>query len=108
MQFRKASELTINPHSTHPRPYHVLDGGRCWRPCRAERRRSWHPGCPWSKIHHVITDLDNYWAGTEQGTVTEGARVVRETSVGGASRKWHSELLLIGFRASCQRRKPRT
>lgn len=33
--------------------------------------------CPQSKIHHIITDLNNYCAGTEQGTVTEGARVVR-------------------------------
>lgn len=33
--------------------------------------------CPQSKTHHIITDLDNYCAGTEQGTVMEGARVVR-------------------------------
>ena len=63
-----------SPHSTHPRPHHVPDGGRCWRHRKYKMAllASW--SCPRSKIHRVITDLGNYWAGTEWGTVTEGSQ----------------------------------
>lgn len=62
------------PHSTHPRPCHVPDGGQRWRHCKDETALLASRSCPRSKIHYVITDLDNYWAGTEQGTVTEGSQ----------------------------------
>lgn len=75
----KASRLTQRPpHNTPRTPAVSQTVDVSWRCCRDQTVSLALWSCPRSKIHHVITDLDNYCAGTEQGTVTEGSGVVRE------------------------------
>lgn len=77
-----APRLTQRPPPPPRSPRHAPAGSQTvdgrWR---CYRDRTVFPAlrsCPRSKIHHVITDLGNYCARTEQGTVTEGSRGVRE------------------------------
>lgn len=80
---RSKCSLQADPASTHPTPTaptEPLPWPRWWPGAGGAAGQDEVPGIkelPQSKIHHIITDLDNYCARTEQGTVTEGARVVR-------------------------------